>query len=29
MGAGAEIFEGGEKYFAFLKTRLEPPPGGW
>ena len=29
MGAGTEIFEGQEKYFAFLKTRLEPPPGGW
>lgn len=29
MGAGAEIFEGADKYFAFLKTRLLPPPGGW
>jgi len=29
MGAGAKIFEGGDKYFSFLKTRLEPPPGGW
>lgn len=29
MGAGAEIFEGAEKYFEFLKTRLEAPPGGW
>jgi tetratricopeptide (TPR) repeat protein len=29
MGAGAEIFEGADKYFAFLKTRLKPPPGGW
>src|SRR5262245_46971061 len=29
MGAGADIFEGEDKYFAFLKTRLQPPPGGW
>ncbi|HZH32061.1 MAG TPA: hypothetical protein VEY11_14945 [Pyrinomonadaceae bacterium] len=29
MGAGAEIFEGADKYFAFLKTRLLPPPNGW
>jgi tetratricopeptide (TPR) repeat protein len=29
MGAGDEIFQGEEKYFKFLKTRLEPPPGGW
>jgi tetratricopeptide (TPR) repeat protein len=29
MGAGAEIFEGADKYFAFLKTRLLPPPSGW
>lgn len=29
MGAGADIFEGEEKYFEFLKTRLQPPPGGW
>jgi tetratricopeptide (TPR) repeat protein len=29
MGAGDKIFEGGDKYFAFLKTRLEPPSGGW
>lgn len=28
MGAGSEIFEDAEKYFAFLKTRLKPP-GGW
>lgn len=29
MGAGNEIFEDEEdKYFDFLKTRLEPPPGG-
>jgi tetratricopeptide (TPR) repeat protein len=29
MGAGAEIFEDEEQYFAFLKTRLTPPPDGW
>jgi tetratricopeptide (TPR) repeat protein len=29
MGAGSEIFEGAEKYFELLKTRLKPPPGGW
>lgn len=30
MGAGADIFADDDpKYFAFLKTRLEPPPGGW
>jgi tetratricopeptide (TPR) repeat protein len=30
MGAGAAIFEEeADNYFAFLKTRLEPPPGGW
>ena len=30
MGAGAEIFDQeDDKYFAFLKTRLQPPPGGW
>jgi tetratricopeptide (TPR) repeat protein len=29
MGAGPDIFEGADKYFAFLKTRLNPPPGGW
>lgn len=29
MGAGDYIFEGEDKYFAFLKTRLQPPPGGW
>jgi tetratricopeptide (TPR) repeat protein len=29
MGGGAEIFDGAEKYFAFLKTRLQPPPEGW
>jgi tetratricopeptide (TPR) repeat protein len=29
MGAGSGIFEGADKYFAFLKTRLKPPQGGW
>jgi hypothetical protein len=30
MGAGEDIFEDeGLKYFTFLKTRLQPPPGGW
>ena len=29
MGAGSDIFEGADKYLAFLKTRLQPPPGGW
>ena len=29
MGAGSDIFEDADKYFAFLKTRLKPPPGGW
>jgi tetratricopeptide (TPR) repeat protein len=29
MAAGAEIFEDADKYFEFLKTRLEPPRGGW
>jgi tetratricopeptide (TPR) repeat protein len=29
MGAGSDIFEGADKYFTFLKTRLQPPPGGW
>jgi hypothetical protein len=29
VGAGAEIFEGADKYFTFLKTRLNPPPVGW
>jgi hypothetical protein len=29
MGAGSDIFEGADKYFAFLKTRLEQPTGGW
>lgn len=29
LGGGAEIFQDAEKYFAFLKTRIEPPPSGW
>jgi tetratricopeptide (TPR) repeat protein len=30
MGAGSGIFEKEDpKYFAFLKTRLNPPPDGW
>lgn len=29
MGAGEEIFDDAAEYFAFLKTRLQPPPGGW
>jgi len=30
MGAGSDIFDGDEdKYFMFLKARLQPPPGGW
>jgi tetratricopeptide (TPR) repeat protein len=29
MGGGAEIFDGEDEHFAFLKTRLQPPPGGW
>jgi hypothetical protein len=29
MGAGDKIVEGVDKYFAFLKTRLKPPPGRW
>lgn len=30
MGGGSEIFdEDDPKYFAFLKTRLQPPAGGW
>jgi hypothetical protein len=28
MVAGEEVFEGADKYFDFLKTRLKPPPGG-
>ena len=30
MGAGKDIFSrGGEAYFQFLQTRLDPPAGGW
>ena len=30
MGGGYEIFEDDDKkYFEFLKTKLDPPPGGW
>jgi tetratricopeptide (TPR) repeat protein len=30
MGGGEEIFQKhNPKYWAFLKTRLKPPPGGW
>jgi len=30
MGGGSEIFdEDDPKYFAFLKTRIEAPAGGW
>lgn len=30
MGAAAEIFSNEDpEYFDFLKTRLQPPPGGW
>jgi len=29
MGAGSEIFAGADRYVAFLKTRLNPRPGGW
>jgi hypothetical protein len=30
MGGGEEIFqEDDPKYWEFLKTKLEPPPGGW
>jgi tetratricopeptide (TPR) repeat protein len=30
MGAGYEIFQHeAPKYFAFIKTRMKPPPGGW
>jgi len=29
LGAGSDIFEGADKYFAFLKARLKPPRGGW
>jgi hypothetical protein len=29
LGGGADLFDGADQYLAFLKTRLEPPPGGW
>jgi len=30
MSGGVEVFEGEDpKYWAFLRKRLEPPPGGW
>ena len=30
MGAGTDIFDDeDDKYFAYVKTRLDPPPGGW
>ncbi len=30
MGDGTDIFgDEDEKYLAYLKTRLDPPPGGW
>lgn len=29
LGAGEEIYEGADKYFEFLKTRLKPPTVGW
>lgn len=30
MGDGEDVFEDEDpKYLAFLKTRLQPPPGGW
>lgn len=30
MGGGSDIFdEDDPKYFAFLKTRIAPPAGGW
>jgi tetratricopeptide (TPR) repeat protein len=30
MGGGADVFDDEPpKYFAFLKERLKPPPGGW
>lgn len=28
-GTGVDIFVGADKYLAFLKTRLQPPPDGW
>lgn len=30
MAGGLEVFEGEDpKYWAFLRGRLDPPPGGW
>ncbi len=29
LGGGAKVFEDADEHFAFLKTRLAPPPGGW
>jgi len=29
MVAGKDIFEGEDKYFQFLKTRLDSPASGW
>jgi hypothetical protein len=30
MADGEDVFDGEDpKYLAFLKTRLQPPPGGW
>ena len=30
MAGGVEMFEGEDpKYWAFLRERLDPPPGGW
>jgi hypothetical protein len=30
MGGGEEIFQDEDpKYFSFVKSRLDPPPGGW
>lgn len=29
LGGGADLFDGADRYLSFLKTRIEPPPGGW
>ncbi len=30
MGGGTELFDDDDpKYFTFLTSRLQPPPGGW
>ena len=29
MAAGPDIFDGADKYFVFLKSRLDSPPAGW